>query len=224
MGRYSDSVHRHGIHNDAFEMDPPKSPWRYPQFLHTPRFSHSKAMKSVSFRGDVGKPQLSVPGFQNFKRTDSQDSTSSSDSNVSSGPVELHVPKFTKFKEQMEIEDRRRSKDDRGRGKEERSRSKGAKRSSDTSVISGTCSLGAVTEEDGVISRENSHKSTEHAAPSDASPGASFETAASSADSDNRKISQESDSILYRSRGHPNLSRRFSAEPVKIVDESNGAW
>jgi len=215
--RYAD--HRLGMVNDAFEMDPPKSPWRYPQFLHTPRFQHSKAVKSVSFRHDVSKPHLSVPGFQNFKRTDSQDSSISSDSQSSTdNVVELHVPDFhQKYKQQMK---------EQSRDSDDRSRSKASKRNSDTSMIS-SIGLAALVEEDGGVSREGSSKQSYMTAPPDGrsstselATGGSYETAESTIGSDHRKLSQESDSALYRGRGHQNVSRRFSADPVKVRDQS----
>ena len=177
--------------NDAFEMDPPKSPWRYPQFLHTPRFQHSKAIKSVSFRQDVSqKPHLAVPGFQNFKRTDSQDSSISSDSACSADNiVELHVPNFqNQFKRKMSNEV----------GESGPSKSKGgSKRNSETSVISGLA-LEALAEE---VPTEI--ESGERAEGSSSSPS----TSPIGASEEHRKISQESDGVLYTSRGHQNVSR-----------------
>ncbi|XP_034235948.1 dual oxidase maturation factor 1 isoform X2 [Thrips palmi] len=52
---------RQGLDNDAFELDPPKSPWRYP-FQRQPR--------------------LQPPRVAAFRRTDSQDSASSTASSV----------------------------------------------------------------------------------------------------------------------------------------------
>ncbi|XP_052128152.1 dual oxidase maturation factor 1 [Frankliniella occidentalis] len=55
---------RQGLDNDAFELDPPKSPWRYP-FQREPR-----------------QPRLQPPRVAAFRRTDSQDSASSTASSV----------------------------------------------------------------------------------------------------------------------------------------------
>jgi len=96
------STHPEGVENYAFEMEAPKSPWRYPHLMFR---SDSRKQKSVSFR-QHGQNQLELPGghhhgFGEFgkhlRRTDSKDSSCSS---LSSVPVpndlraSLSVPAF----------------------------------------------------------------------------------------------------------------------------------
>lgn len=90
------STHPEGLDNYAFEMEAPKSPWRYPHLM----FRDSRKQKNVSFR----RNHLDLPtgtGFGEFgkhlRRTDSKDSSCSS---MSSVPVPndlrptLSVPAF----------------------------------------------------------------------------------------------------------------------------------
>jgi len=105
------SSHPDGHDNYAFEMEAPKSPWRYPHLMFR---TDSKKNKAVSFRNHQGRNQLEVPGIgfgefaKHLRRTDSKDSSCSS---LSSVPVPgsqhdlrptLSVPvfhdQFNKFK------------------------------------------------------------------------------------------------------------------------------
>merc|ERR1719420_2893306 len=80
------STHPEGHDNYAYEMEAPKSPWRYPHLMFR---SDSRKQKSVSFR-QHGQNQLELPGghhgFGEFgkhlRRTDSKDSSCSSLSSV----------------------------------------------------------------------------------------------------------------------------------------------
>lgn len=95
------STHPEGVENYAFEMEAPKSPWRYPHLMFR---SDSRKQKSVSFR-QHGQNQLELPGGhlgygefgKHLRRTDSKDSSCSS---LSSVPVPndlrptLSVPAF----------------------------------------------------------------------------------------------------------------------------------
>ncbi|XP_071446081.1 dual oxidase maturation factor 1-like isoform X2 [Hetaerina americana] len=93
-----------GLDNGAFEMDPPKSPWRYPHLMHHQRFNFGKPVEQplAQHRGLQrisgmagpgaelnGKPNTRVVSFRrqsrpepsivpNFRRSDSQDSSTSS--------------------------------------------------------------------------------------------------------------------------------------------------
>lgn len=80
------SSHPDGIDNYAFEMDAPKSPWRYPHLMFR---NDSRKQKNVSFR----RNHLELPGHSNggislgdfgkhLQRTDSKDSSCSSLSSV----------------------------------------------------------------------------------------------------------------------------------------------
>jgi len=80
------STHPEGLDNYAFEMEAPKSPWRYPHLMFR---ADSRKQKNVSFR-QHGRNQLELPGGQGFegfakhlRRTDSKDSSVSS---LSSAP------------------------------------------------------------------------------------------------------------------------------------------
>ena len=80
------STHPEGMDNYAFEMEAPKSPWRYPHLMFR---ADSRKQKAVSFR-QHGRNQLELPGghgFEGFakhlRRTDSKDSSVSS---LSSAP------------------------------------------------------------------------------------------------------------------------------------------
>jgi len=74
-----------GHDNYAFEMEAPKSPWRYPHLMFR---NDSKKNKAVSFRNHQGRNQLEVPGIgfgefaKHLRRTDSKDSSCSSLSSV----------------------------------------------------------------------------------------------------------------------------------------------
>jgi len=74
-----------GHDNYAFEMEAPKSPWRYPHLMFR---ADSKKNKAVSFRNHHGRNQLEVPGIgfgefaKHLRRTDSKDSSCSSLSSV----------------------------------------------------------------------------------------------------------------------------------------------
>jgi len=78
------SSHPDGLDNYAFEMDAPKSPWRYPHLM----FRDSRKQKNVSFR----RNHLELPGHnagiglgdfgKHLQRTDSKDSSCSSLSSV----------------------------------------------------------------------------------------------------------------------------------------------
>jgi len=83
------STHPGGLDNYAYEMEPPKSPWRYPHLMFR---ADSKKQKSVSFRNGHPRNQLELPGVTGFgdfakhlRRTDSKDSSCSS---LSSAPVQ----------------------------------------------------------------------------------------------------------------------------------------
>jgi len=76
-----------GVDNYAYEMEAPKSPWRYPHLMFR---ADSRKQKSVSFRNHQGRNQLELPGISGFgdfakhlRRTDSKDSSCSS---LSSAP------------------------------------------------------------------------------------------------------------------------------------------
>lgn len=96
------STHPEGIENYAFEMDAPKSPWRYPHLMFR---GDSRKQKSVSFR-QHGRNQLELPasltafdGFtKHLRRTDSKDSSCSSLSSVQGHSHDLRpslsVPAF----------------------------------------------------------------------------------------------------------------------------------
>jgi len=79
------STHPDGHDNYAFEMEAPKSPWRYPHLMFR---TDSKKSKAVSFRNHQGRNQLEVPGMgfgefaKHLRRTDSKDSSCSSLSSV----------------------------------------------------------------------------------------------------------------------------------------------
>jgi len=79
------STNPDGHDNYAFEMEAPKSPWRYPHLMFR---TDSKKNKAVSFRGHQGRNQLEVPGMgfgeftKHLRRTDSKDSSCSSLSSV----------------------------------------------------------------------------------------------------------------------------------------------
>jgi dual oxidase maturation factor 1 len=82
------STHPEGHDNYAYEMEAPKSPWRYPHLMFR---ADSKKQKSVSFRNQHGRNQLELPGVGGFgefakhlRRTDSKDSSCSS---LSSAPA-----------------------------------------------------------------------------------------------------------------------------------------
>merc|ERR1712012_1263905 len=62
------SSHPDGHDNYAFEMEAPKSPWRYPHLMFR---NDSKKSKAVSFRNHQGRNQLEVPGigFGEFRQT-----------------------------------------------------------------------------------------------------------------------------------------------------------
>lgn len=99
-----------GRDNYAFEMEAPKSPWRYPHLMFR---TDSRKQKGVSFKQYGGKNHLELPGESGFgefakhlRRTDSKDSDCSS---MSSAPHQgndlrptLSVPvsheKFNKFR------------------------------------------------------------------------------------------------------------------------------
>merc|ERR1712106_1182750 len=81
-------THPEGHDNYAYEMEAPKSPWRYPHLMFR---ADSKKQKSVSFRNQHGRNQLELPGVGGFgefakhlRRTDSKDSSCSS---LSSAPA-----------------------------------------------------------------------------------------------------------------------------------------
>lgn len=83
------STHPEGHDNYAYEMEAPKSPWRYPHLMF--RADSKKQNKSVSFRNQHGRNQLELPGGGGFgefakhlRRTDSKDSSCSS---LSSAPA-----------------------------------------------------------------------------------------------------------------------------------------
>merc|ERR1712083_172928 len=83
------STHPEGHDNYAYEMEAPKSPWRYPHLMFR---ADSKKQKSVSFRNQHGRNHLELPGgvggfgefAKHLRRTDSKDSECSS---LSSAPV-----------------------------------------------------------------------------------------------------------------------------------------
>jgi len=74
------STHPEGVDNYAFEMEAPKSPWRYPHLMFR---ADSRKQKAVSFR-QHGRNHLELPGsgFDGFakhlRRVDSKDSECSS--------------------------------------------------------------------------------------------------------------------------------------------------
>merc|ERR1711970_1043646 len=77
------STHPEGHDNYAYEMEAPKSPWRYPHLMFR---ADSKKQKSVSFRNQHGRNHLELPGgvggfgefAKHLRRTDSKDSECSS--------------------------------------------------------------------------------------------------------------------------------------------------
>jgi len=102
-----------GVDNYAYEMEAPKSPWRYPHLMFR---ADSRKQKSVSFRNGHGRNQLELPGISGFgefakhlRRTDSKDSSCSSLSSAPqtgahdlrptlSGPSVAFHDHFNKFK------------------------------------------------------------------------------------------------------------------------------
>merc|ERR1712141_611923 len=102
-----------GVDNYAYEMEAPKSPWRYPHLMFR---ADSRKQKSVSFRNGHGRNQLGLPGISGFgefakhlRRTDSKDSSCSSLSSAPqtgahdlrptlSGPSVAFHDHFNKFK------------------------------------------------------------------------------------------------------------------------------
>jgi len=80
------SSHPEGVDNYAYEMEAPKSPWRYPHLMFR---ADSRKQKSVSFRNPQGSNQMELPGIgfgefaKHLRRTDSKDSSCSS---LSSAP------------------------------------------------------------------------------------------------------------------------------------------
>merc|ERR1712032_925914 len=52
-----------GVDNYAYEMEAPKSPWRYPHLMFR---ADSRKQKSVSFRNGHGRNQLELPGISGF--------------------------------------------------------------------------------------------------------------------------------------------------------------
>jgi len=99
------SSHPDGHDNYAFEMEAPKSPWRYPHLMFR---NDSKKSKAVSFRNHQGRNQLEVPGIgfgefaKHLRRTDSKDSSCSSLSSQHelrpSHSVPVFHDHFNKFK------------------------------------------------------------------------------------------------------------------------------
>merc|ERR1712079_375330 len=107
------STHPEGHDNYAYEMEAPKSPWRYPHLMFR---ADSRKQKSVSFRNSHGRNQLELPGISGFgefakhlRRTDSKDSSCSSLSSAPqtgahdlrptlSGPSVAFHDHFNKFK------------------------------------------------------------------------------------------------------------------------------
>jgi len=99
------STHPDGHDNYAFEMEAPKSPWRYPHLMFR---NDSKKSKAVSFRNHQGRNQLEVPGIgfgefaKHLRRTDSKDSSCSSLSSQHelrpSHSVPVFHDHFNKFK------------------------------------------------------------------------------------------------------------------------------
>ena len=99
------SSHPDGHDNYAFEMEAPKSPWRYPHLMFR---NDSKKSKAVSFRNHQGRNQLEVPGIgfgefaKHLRRTDSKDSSCSSLSSQHELRPSMSVPvfhdHFNKFK------------------------------------------------------------------------------------------------------------------------------
>jgi len=91
------SSHPDGHDNYAFEMEAPKSPWRYPHLMFR---NDSKKSKAVSFRNHQGRNQLEVPGIgfgefaKHLRRTDSKDSSCSSLSSQHELRPSLSVPAF----------------------------------------------------------------------------------------------------------------------------------
>ncbi|XP_063236354.1 dual oxidase maturation factor 1-like [Bacillus rossius redtenbacheri] len=74
---------RRGIDNDAFEMDPPKSPWRYPfqrSMLAASRLAASSGAGPGAARQPASSPLPPLPPL--FGRTLSQDSASSGESSL----------------------------------------------------------------------------------------------------------------------------------------------
>merc|ERR1711936_451948 len=82
-----DGMHRNpqGTDNYAFEMEAPKSPWRYPHLMFR---SESRKNKGVTFKPSNGLQSMN-PGLQDFgpmnylRRTDSKDSSCTSLSSAS---------------------------------------------------------------------------------------------------------------------------------------------
>merc|ERR1719367_607649 len=65
-----------GADNFAFEMDTPKSPWRYPHLMFR---TESRKSKAVSFKQDANMPPSMGSHLPNYlRRTDSKDSSCSS--------------------------------------------------------------------------------------------------------------------------------------------------
>lgn len=85
-----------GIDNHAFEMEPPKTPWKYPNFMM--RTDSKKSTKSVNFRSASQRSQqfLDIPQLpdyeekvKHFQRSDSKQSSMSSIS-VASSPKSVN--------------------------------------------------------------------------------------------------------------------------------------
>lgn len=85
-----------GVDNPGFEMEPPKAPWKYPNFMM--RTDSKKSTKSVSFRSASQRSQqfLDIPQLPDyeekvkpFQRSDSKQSSMSSIS-VASSPKSVN--------------------------------------------------------------------------------------------------------------------------------------
>lgn len=124
---------RHGLDNEAFEMDPPKSPWRYPHLMLRSDFGRKPSPKSVSFRrqsrtdnglslshGNGTQAPLSLPPhlsrdpLHTLNRADSKGSSMSSDSasslpRLDSLTIQMHPPQVTDMKGPIQRQDSQQS-------------------------------------------------------------------------------------------------------------------
>merc|ERR1712113_1003737 len=94
------STHPDGHDNYAFEMEAPKSPWRYPHLMFR---NDSKKSKAVSFRNHLEVPGIGFGEFaKHLRRTDSKDRSCSSLSSQHELRPSMSVPvfhdHFNKFK------------------------------------------------------------------------------------------------------------------------------
>ena len=208
-----------GIVNPAMEMDPPKSPWRYPHrtFSAPIRSESRKSTKSVNFRdhsvvyGPTLRPPIAVPGiFGDASQTDII--------------PDIHIPVLEHLK-QHEIMDSDSSSD----GVSSSDEAEEAVERLPTSPLTSVVSVDFQSQFRSVVSRQNSHDSVhsrtssavhfaQPSSKSRSSSSASSTHPASGASTPSRKISSEDNAIQldrtgsYRQgSGLASISARISA-------------